>query len=231
MLDKVLSTLPVLNIRPMYTDDGYRSHSDNPRKIEITYSDYNGDRYSTLIVPDTFATGRSVEAAIKFLFRKGLSIEKLVLYGFIAIPGIERLSNLSDAYGFELFIFAICDITQLSSNNYDMPLYGVDENLHENTTFVSPLGSIVSLDTLCEMVNFYIPGMDQPGDWSERQSSLFNGASISSGDIRGHIIKSIALIKSLDKINRNQKWYNETIEKLTQKELNQLQHKLLDFIN
>lgn len=226
MLDKILPSLPVLNIRTLYIEDGYRAHSDHSRRIDITYSDYNGGEYSTLIVPDTYATGRSVEAALKFLFSNGFHAERLVIYGFMAIPGIERLYTYLDMHGVDLISFAICDITQLSSNNYDMPLYGIDENLYMTNNEVSNLGSIVSLETLRDMVDFYIPGMDQPGDWSERQSFLFNGIDKESGDIIGHLTKSIDFINSLDKFNRNQAWYNDAIKKATQMELKQLRFTL-----
>jgi hypothetical protein len=117
LIDKTLPTLPVVNIRALYRVDGYRSHSDYSRRIDITYSDYNGEKYSTLIVPDTYATGRSVEAALKYLLKHGFHAERLVIYGFMAIPGIERLYKYLDVHGVDLISFAICDITQLTSNN------------------------------------------------------------------------------------------------------------------
>ncbi len=217
-VDKALPGLPVINIRTQYNDDGYRAHSDS-RRITVTYSDYHQMRFDSLIVPDTYATGRSVEAALRHMFEQGLSVERVIIYGFIAAPGVERVHRLLVEHGIQLYVFAICDISQLYANNYDMPLYGLDEHLYKQSGTLKPLGSIVSLDTLRDMVMDYVPGMDQPGDWSERHTDLFNGYGNESGDIRGHLSKSIELMESLDEINKEQPWYTETIATLTRKEI------------
>jgi uracil phosphoribosyltransferase len=222
MIDKALPELPVINIRTQYSEDGYRAHSDDSRRIDVTYSDYRGAMHDTLIVPDTYATGRSVEAALQYLFERGLNVKNIVIYGFIAVPGIERVHQLLTRYNVKLHIFAICDITQLYSNHYDMPLYGLDEHLYNQNKTIKPLGSIVSLDTLHHMIHQYVPGMDQPGDWSERHNTLFNGHTYENGDIKGHLTKSLQFIESLDKMNTTQPWYDEHIRELTQKELSKL---------
>ncbi|MCW4014568.1 MAG: hypothetical protein NWF07_16480 [Candidatus Bathyarchaeota archaeon] len=226
MVDKALPDLPLFNIRTQYLEDGYRAHSDDSRRITVTYSDYKATELDTLVVPDTYATGRSVEAALQYMFAQGLSLDKVVLYGFIAAAGIERVYNLLSEYGVELVVFAICDITQLYSNNYDMPLYGLDEHLYKETGKIKPLGSVVALETLRDMLPHYVPGMDQPGDWSERHINLYNGYGEETGDIRGHLEKSIALIKSLDELNRRQPWYNDNIRKITEKEIKILQSRV-----
>lgn len=226
MVDKALPELPVINIRTKYSEDGYRAHTGDSRRIEVAYSDYHASEYNTLIIPDTYATGRSVETALRHLFDQEISVDSVVIYGFIAVPGIERVYQLLSQKGVKLSVVAICDITQLYYNNYDMPLYGLDEHLYKQSGLLRSLGSIVSNDTLHDMVNEYIPGMDQPGDWSERHSSLFNGYSHESGDIQGHISKSIDFIESLDKLNSSQSWYNEHIHELTQKEIIELKSSL-----
>ena len=218
-VDKVLPRLPLINIRTQYSQDGYRSHSDDSRKIDVTYSDYHENSFDSLIVPDTYATGRSVEAALQHMFKQGLSVEKVILYGFIAAPGVERVYHLLAERGIQLYVFAICDISQLYANNYDMPLYGLDEHLYKQQGSIKPLGSIVSLETLRDMIPYYVPGMDQPGDWSERHTDLFNGYNNESGNIRGHLQKSIKLIETLDELNSQQPWYNEHVHDLTQKEI------------
>ena len=218
-VDKVLPQLPVINIRTQYREDGYRAHSDDSRRIEVTYSDYHQTNFDSLIVPDTYATGRSVEAALQHMFEMGLSVENVIIYGFIASPGVERVYRLLAKHGVHLYVFAICDISQLYSNNYDMPLYGLDEHLYKQNGLVKPLGSIVARETLRDMIPHYVPGMDQPGDWSERHTDLFNGYNNESGDIRGHLRKSIELMESLDELNRQQPWYTEHINDLTRKEI------------
>lgn len=226
MVDKALPDLPLINIRTQYTEDGYRAHSDDSRRITVTYSDYKETELDTLVVPDTYATGRSVETALRHMFTQGLNLEKVVLYGFIAAAGIERVYNLLSEYGIKLIVFAICDITQLYSNNYDMPLYGLDEHLYKETGKIKPLGSVVAHETLRDMLPHYIPGMDQPGDWSERHTNLYNGYGEETGDIKGHLEKSIELIKSLDELNSQQPWYNDSIRKITEKEITSLQNRI-----
>jgi uracil phosphoribosyltransferase len=222
MVHEVLPSLPKINIRTQYIEDGYRSHSNNSRHIEVTYSDYKRAEYDSLIIPDTYATGRSVEAALRHMLEQGLRVDRVIIYGFIAVPSIERLYRLLDEYHIDLLAFAICDITQLYANNYDMPLYGIDEHLYQREGTIKQLGSIVSLDTLKDMIPSYIPGMDQPSDWSERHTNLFNGSTTENGDIRGHLLKSIEFIQSLDALNRSQPWYSDQISELTQKEISLL---------
>ena len=176
-------------------------------------------RFDSLIIPDTYATGRSVEAAFQHMFKQGLDVEKVIIYGFIAAPGIERISKLLVEHDIPLYVFAICDISPLYSNNYDMPLYGLDEHLYRQRGIIKPLGSIVSLETLRDMIPNYVPGMDQPGDWSERHTELFNGYGKESGDIQEHLRKSVELMKSLDTLNSQQSWYTENIKTITQKEI------------
>ena len=218
-VDKILPQLPVINIRTQYKEDGYRAHSDDSRRIDVTFSDYHKTSFDSLIVPDTYATGRSVEAALHHMFEMGLSVENVIIYGFIASPGVERIYNLLAEHGIQLYVFAICDISQLYSNNYDMPLYGLDEHLYKQNGVIKPLGSLVARETLRDMIPHYVPGMDQPGDWSERHTDLFNGFNNESGDIRGHLRKSIELMESLDELNCQQPWYTDEIDDLTRKKI------------
>ena len=218
-LDKALPKSPIINIRTRYSEDGYRAHSDDSRRIDVVYSDYHSMSFDSLIVPDTYATGRSVEAAFQHMFKQGLDVEKVIIYGFIAAPGVERINRLLTKHGIPLYVFAICDISQLYANNYDMPLYGLDEHLYKQSGVIKPLGSIVSPETLRDMIHQYIPGMDQPGDWSERHTTLFNGYEKEGGDIQGHLKKSIDLMLSLDELNKQQPWYTEKIREITRIEI------------
>ncbi len=226
MVHKALPDLPVFNIRTEYSEDGYREHSDDSRMIQVTYSDYRETEVDTLIIPDTYATGRSVEAVLKHIIEKGFEAENVIIYGFIAVSAIQRLYRLLDENNIKLTVFSICNITQLCSNNYDMPLYGLDEHLYRERGKIKPIGSIVSPDTLQEMLPHYIPGMDQPGDWSERHLYLYNGHTYENGNIQGHLEKSIQFMESLDKLNSQQLWYTETIYELTRKEIRKCKEKL-----
>lgn len=206
--------VPILNIRTQYSKGAYRSHFEDIRDIDITYRNYSAvdsdtNEISTLLIPDTFATGRSAEVSIKNLLETGIKPRKIILYGFISIPALSRLGELTSEKGIELESFAIGNLMQLAHNHYDMPLYGLDESLYSITGELKPLGSIVDAKTLKRYLPIYIAGLDQPGDWSERQNLLFNGYGYEKGGIYNHLIKSIELIESLRKINSEQSWYND----------------------
>jgi len=221
---------PVISVRTEYREAGYRAHTDDARDISVTYRDYPVDlrleRVSTLIVPDTFATGRSAEAAFINLMGSGLEPERIILYGFMAIPALTRMGTLCRREGIEMYSFAICDLTQLAHNNYDMPLYGFDESLYTSKGELGRLGSVVDLGTLREMLPRYVAGMDQPGDWSERQRDLFNGSGNEAGDIGGHLRKSIGLVESLREINSGQDWYDELHDEIASREMIRLRKAL-----
>ncbi len=182
--------LPVINVRTQYKEEAYRDHSDDPRDIVVTYRDYPdglGD-VSTLIIPDTYATGRSAETAIQDAVERGVTPERVVIYGFIAAPSLSRIGKLCQRLGVDFTSFTICDITQLAHNNYDMCVYGPDESRIKATGEYRALGSVIDRDTLLRLLPDYVPGMDQPGDWSERQAMLFNGYENEHGNIKGHIV-------------------------------------------
>jgi hypothetical protein len=218
--------VPVFNVRTEYSQGSYRDHPDDPRSIDVTYSNHESSNarlrdVSTLVVPDTYATGRSAEAALEHLFSEGLDPESIVLYGFMAIPALVRIGRHCSEKGIELASFSICDISQLADNNYDMPLYGLDESL-ASTGELRRLGSIVDVETLRRFIPSYVAGLDQPGDWSERHDALFNGVGIEMGDIEGHLRKSFHLIESLREINSTQTWYDEEQDEIAKKELDNL---------
>ena len=223
----------IIDIRIEYTEDGYREHSDDSRGINVTFTSFpelsSSQEISTLIIPDTIATGRSAEAAIKRVHEIGASPKKIVLYGFISIPGLLKLAHICSDKNIDLYSFAICDLTQLAWNNYDMPLYGIDEGLYEAEGKIRKLGSIIHEDTLHGILPQYVAGLDQPGDWSERQLQLFNGNMNEAGNINGHCLKSIQLIESLDRINRSQPWYNERHGEIAQMELMKLRETISNF--
>jgi hypothetical protein len=218
VVDTLPMRVPVVSIRTEYRGDGYRAHSDDSRKLVFD-----------LIIPDTYATGRSAEAALFELFEAGLEPKRIILYGFTAIPALNRLGTICDEKGIEMHSFAICDVTQLADNHYDMPLYGLDESLHKSTGEVRRLGSIVAKDTLVYMLPKYVAGMDQPGDWSERQVSLFNGKGNEAGDIVGHLEKSLGLIESLKELNSEHPWYHEGHDVIASDETERLMEALFRY--
>ena len=216
--------VPIISVRTEYREGGYRSHSDDERSIVVTFADYPEGRprlddASTLLVPDTFATGRSAEAALSELLASGLEPVRVVLYGFIAIPSLIRLGGMCSDRGVELYSFSICDVAQLAHNNYDMPLYGFDEGLYSSVGELRRLGSVVDVETLRRFLPMYVGGLDQPGDWSERQDRLFGGHGDERGDIVGHLRRSVRLIESLRGINSGQPWYDDFHDGIALREL------------
>ena len=216
--------IPVINIRTEYVESGYRDHSDDPRGLKVTYRHIPESMGSvdTLLIPDTYATGRSAEMALLDIFIRGLEPRRVVIYGFIAIPALVRLGALCSRHDISLISFAICDVTQLANNNYDMAIYGLDESYYHVKGEPRRLGSIISIETLKRLFPSYIPGLDQPGDWSERQTRLFNGVAIEDGNIAGHLEKSINLIGRLKDMSAGQPWYGETQESAARHELEAL---------
>jgi hypothetical protein len=220
---------PVVSVRTEYSEDGYRAHSDDTRRVSVTYSDLNPRGLadsSAVIIPDTFATGRSAEAALVHLFDEGVVPDRVVLYGFTAIPALERLGLLCAGWGIELVSFSICDVTQLASNHYDMPVYGLDESLWESRGELRRLGSVVDVETLRRLLSRYVAGLDQPGDWSERHLDLFDGVGVVSGDVAGHLMKSIGLVESLAGLNSGQPWYDTWHGGIAEAELGRLREAL-----
>jgi uracil phosphoribosyltransferase len=221
MVADVMKEAPIVGVRTEYRTDGYRDHSDDPRRLVVSYRSYPEglDEAATIVVPDTYATGRSAEAALLDLIGNGFRPDRIILYGFIAIPALLRLGALCEEHGVDLYSFAICDLAQLAHNNYDMCIYGPDESLYRETRRRGTLGSVIDRATLRRLLPRYVPGLDQPGDWSERQSLLFDGVANRRGDIRGHLLKSISLIETLMEMNAGEEWYTETHEEAAKSEL------------
>ena len=220
--------VPIVDVRTQYVEDGYRDHSDDPRSLRVSYRKYPKrlEEAGTMVIPDTYATGRSAEAAVNDLLANGFKPDTVIIYGFVAAPALARLGALCEAQGMKLKCFAICDLSQLAHNNYDMPVYGLDEGLHAATGEERRLGSVVAPDTLKAVLQSYIPGMDQPGDWSERQSRLYTGLKREQGDIRGHLEKSIRLIERLRGLSRGSAWFTAAHEEAAERELEALRRTL-----
>jgi len=217
---------PLLSIRTEYHEDGYRSHSDDSRRLEVTFRDYPADKGSTLIIPDTYATGRSAETGINDIITHGYKPEKVILYGFIATPSLQRLGLLCEQHEIELISFSICNITPLAHNNYDMPIYGLDESYYTKTGNIRYLGCIIPPETIERLLPEYVAGMDQPGDWSERHNKLFNGNGDENGNITGHLKKSQHLVQLLDNLNSQQRWYTELHRDIAERTLLKLSEEL-----
>ena len=118
--------------------------------------------------------------------------------------------------------FALGNLTAMCANNYDMPLFGVDEWLWQKDGSINKIGVLVDRTTFMDYLPEFIPGADQPGDWSVRQSKLFTGTGYEDGTIDGHLVNSIRLVESLLKIGTFADWQ----EKIAYKELELLKNQL-----
>jgi hypothetical protein len=85
------------------------------------------------------------------------------------------------------------------------------------------LGSIVDIETLDRFLPEFIPGSDQPGDWSNRQTTIHTTKKRSEkGEIKTHLQNSIKLVNNLLKISNFEPWQ----QKIAEKELKLLSIKL-----
>ncbi len=203
-------------VRPRYIVDSFRDHRE--RKVEIVYRDFGniGGGDYILIVSDTIATGSSLVESLREAYTiftsRDAKVEELVIYGFISIDSIKRIEDFSLRWGIKkIYVIAMQDITPLASNLYDMPLYGPDEELWRTEGKISFVGGIASYETLERMIPKYAPGMDQPGDWSERQLHLYNGLGYEEGNIRGHLEKSLEMLRSLYNLARSKEIYDSWV--------------------
>jgi hypothetical protein len=218
-------------IRPRYTHTSYRDHDGMiQRQLNIVYEDFSTlpeGKTIDLVMQDTVASSRSAEislqTAIDHCDKLGSRIGKWIVYGFISLKGLKILDKIAQSHGIPLISFAMGNLTALCANNYDMPLFGVDEWLWRGQGKISKLGAVVDRSTFAEYLNEFIPGSDQPGDWSARQFKLFTGNGYEPGNISEHLENSMRLINSLTTIGNLTEWQRE----LARKELDLLQQQLI----
>ncbi|RLG53837.1 MAG: hypothetical protein DRO00_02810 [Thermoproteota archaeon] len=231
-LEESLGEIRHAFVRPRYVKVSYRDHLGAESMIlRVDYKDFSSVpvREEIIVVkPDTEATGRTAEVSLKSFFEKceeiDSRIKELILYGFISAKGLLKIKETASSLGVgKIIAFAFVDLTALAYNNYDMVLYGIDESLWKEKKQLSRLGSIVAKETLRSMVSMYVPGLDQPGDFSERQKRLWNGEKWTYGDILGHLRKTADIIKSIKAIpGALEPWQ----EKIANKQLEMLYMKI-----
>ena len=210
---ELLDSVSIGYIRPKYVTPSFGDHVD--KKLEIKA--HNLDKTLpesenlALFIPDTYASGLTAVESLKTVFKvaeeKGTEISKVIIYGFIADKSIEALENLLNPRGVDLIVYALCDIPQLASNGYDMVL-GPDPHTLEKEGKVKYLNSTVPLPVAIRMLNKhgYVPGVDQPGDFSERQKRLINlklnngnfELVLEQGNIKDHLQHSLKRLELLE---------------------------------
>lgn len=203
-------------VRVKYEEGSIRDHVE--RKPKVVYRDYSSvpGNNIALLLADTVATGLSAVEALKdFVSSSSSTVSQLILYGFISEKGVKKIVEYAKEVGVEeIYVFALQDLTPLAYNNYDMPLYGPDESWWSERHELKCLGAVVDIEVLREMLPYYAPGADQPGDWSERQPRLFNGYDYEPGDIKGHLEKSLHMLEKLLEISRKASWFTKEIEEI-----------------
>ena len=218
-------------IRPRYIIPSYRDHYEAAEKrIEIVYEDFSElPRRELLLVmkPDTEASGRTGQISLRRLAEvaeeRNSALEELIAYGFISIHGLKNIYQTAKDLGFKkVHFFVIGDLTALCHNLYDMPLYGPDESYYSEQGELRLISGIADYSTLKRYIPEYIPGADQPGDWSARQTSVYTGYSYEPGGIEKHLKNSIALIERLWKISKDQEWFMDFHERAIKNELEAL---------
>src|SRR5208337_1484951 len=138
-------------------------------QLNVVYEDFSrlpsGKRIN-LIMQDTVASSRSAEisiqAAIDHCEKVGSRIEKWILYGFISLKGLKLLDRLARSHGIPMIAFAMGNLTAMCANNYDMPLFGVDEWYWQKEHSIRKLGALVDATTFREYLQEFVPGADQP---------------------------------------------------------------------
>ena len=205
-------------IRPLYTE--------NRKSIEITYSDFSRmpkNAGLAVIIPDTVATGLTlIKVLNKFAeeARKvGSWIDTLVIYGFIADYGLERVAKEAKRLKTSFtYFFALEDVAALAGNYYDMVLYGPDTSQEA----FKPLGAITHYEILRECINYYVPGLDQPGDWSNRQPKLFNGEAWEKVNLLQHLTKSRETVETILKRYSTDPWFKNWHKRICEAQIKAL---------
>ncbi|RLG00018.1 MAG: hypothetical protein DRN49_03555 [Thaumarchaeota archaeon] len=226
-------------VRPRYVTPSYRDHDEETAKrLVIVYEDFSKlpeNQDLIVIKPDTEASGRTGEIALrrlaKFVEEKGSRLEELIIYGFISEPGLKAIYEVAKKVGFKkIYAFAIGNLTALCYNMYDMPLYGPDESYYAECGEIKKLGGIIDYAALEKYAAEFIPGADQPGDWSARQVKVFTGTGYEPGGIPKHLKNSIEFIEKLWKISKDRDWFMEFHEVAIKRELQALRNELKKWI-
>ncbi len=195
-------------IRPQYVVSSYADHTSQVvEDFRITFEDFSKLSRGKIDVfkPDTEATGRTALVSLERLRMecesKDCALGRLVLYGYISEDSLKEISRRADLMGFEEIIsIALVDLPKLASNNYDMPAFGPDLALWRKEERLKYLGSIMDRRTFERMLTEYVPGMDQPGDFSERQKLIYNGHRWTRGDVLWHLRRCEEEIRNIMEI-------------------------------
>ena len=227
-------TLSEVFIRPRYVKPSFRDH-ESVRRLEVLHSDFGQlprNSEIAMMVPDTLATGRtmvaSLERTLEGVDQAGSSVRRLIVYGFISAQGLKVVADFTGSRGIPTSFFCIGNVTDLAYNGYDMPLYGLDESSWSKKKQLRKLGAIVDESTLQKYLPEYVVGLDQPGDWSARQTKVFTGFSWEPGGITEHLKHNLHVIRTLRTLSKGQPWFKPWHEDIFRKETEAIERALTD---
>ncbi|MEM2121047.1 MAG: hypothetical protein QXU20_00075 [Candidatus Woesearchaeota archaeon] len=224
-------------IRTKYVINSYRAHDENSRQVEIVFEDFNNLKFfknseCDLFLQDTVASGKTSFKALQRLFELSyeykINFNKIIYYGFLSEKGMDFLwNNLIRKNCNELIVLSFGNLTALCNNGYDMPLYGPDESYYSKTNKLLNLGCVASEETIKDWAKYFIPGTDQPGDWSERQNRVFCGDNYEEIDLNKHINNSLNyILKIKNVLMENYPWLYDRTKSRIEEEINNLKSKL-----
>jgi len=231
---KLGKELKKIRIRPHYKIVSYRRHNPNSSQLVTLFKDYSSlprNKELTIIKPDTEASGKTSSFAVGQLIKEATKrknrVKEMIITGYISAPSLDILQKLANQYNFKIKILAWGNITALYSNNYDMPIYGLDEAAWREKGELRKLGSIIPAEIFKDYLMYFPPGADQPGDWSARQSFVDTGLKMEPGEIQKHLKNSLKFINNLYQLSKTQSWYKAWHEEIFQNELKALKETLL----
>ncbi|MGB9786768.1 MAG: hypothetical protein ACP5II_02425 [Infirmifilum sp.] len=205
-------------VRVVYEGTGEKHLDSSPRIGRVLFGELSG-KEKVLVVADTVATGRTLLEALRVLLDlaqfKGVEFKQAIVYGFISENGATKVSEFLEKRGITPFLISIENFSALASNMFDMPLYGPDVTRDKIQVDKLIAGSTIPL-ALKSMLEHYFPGLDQPGDWSERQCLLFNGTSYERGRIEKHLENSMSALENLYSAIKTVDWFENWMGRVYQ---------------
>jgi len=214
-------------IRTRYTYPSYKDHNEPEKTLVSTFEDFSAldsipSKAADLVVQDTIASGKTLEFSLGRAFaeaeKRDIKIKNVIFYGFIAEKGLDYVWKKIKSRSAKMCAFAISDLTPLCSNNYDMPLYGPDEPLYNEKGTLKNLGATISRDAFERYAELFIPGLDQPGDFSARLLKLYNGKSFEESEIPIHLKRSYDYLNRIEKLLKEEMpmLYRKTSERISE---------------
>ncbi|MEM5811325.1 MAG: hypothetical protein QXG91_01105 [Candidatus Aenigmatarchaeota archaeon] len=215
-LNTVFKNSKKIYILPKYEKISFRNHVG--KTIKIKFKNFkemeNSKEKFSLIVADTIATGKTMIKCLRAISNFFERLEKVIFYGFMSLRGASIVKNFCDKFDLKSYFFTISNYSSLAFNNYDMILYGIDESYFNAKKVKRYLFGVCDIEVFKDMVKYYIPGLDQPGDFSSRQEILFDGRKFIDNRkfILKHCENNIRLIKTLYLLSCKEEWFSKVHE-------------------